>query len=256
MSKFNNAPMSWFELLVPSAEAANDFYRNLFGWNFEQMEGQEGCSLVSDQSGTNPFASLIQAESDGNCLPSWYVYCSVDDIDATCEKIKSAGGAIHEEPFAIEGVGRIALAADPDGAKFFVHAGDGVTSSTGNDAPFMWFEVITNDVDSTKEFYSKVFGWHIFSMDMGDTGEYDMFQHNNETFAGISSRSMMGEHAPPSQWIVYAASNDVDKDAEKVKHLGGQVFVDPFDVPTVGRMSLVKDAGGAIFWLFKPESVV
>jgi predicted enzyme related to lactoylglutathione lyase len=48
----------------------------------------------------------------------------------------------------------------------------------------------------------------------------------------------------------------VDIDAESVKHLGGQILIDPHDSPTIGKMSLAKDAGGASFWLLKPESVV
>jgi predicted enzyme related to lactoylglutathione lyase len=48
----------------------------------------------------------------------------------------------------------------------------------------------------------------------------------------------------------------VDIDAESVKHLGGQIFIDPHDSPTIGKMLLAKDARGAIFWLLKPESVV
>jgi predicted enzyme related to lactoylglutathione lyase len=76
---FINARMSWLALLAPSAKAATDSYRNLFGWNFEKMEGQEGCSLASNKRGIKPFASLIQAEPDGQCAPGWSVYCSIED---------------------------------------------------------------------------------------------------------------------------------------------------------------------------------
>ncbi len=48
----------------------------------------------------------------------WMVYFSVADIDATVEKVRSAGGMVGQEPFEVPGVGRIAVVHDPQGGVF------------------------------------------------------------------------------------------------------------------------------------------
>ena len=37
-------------------------------------------------------------------------------MDAAVAKVAGAGGKVLQEPFDVEGVGRIAIVADPDGA--------------------------------------------------------------------------------------------------------------------------------------------
>jgi uncharacterized protein len=56
--------------------------------------------------------------------------------------------------------------------------------------------------------------------------------------------------APPS-WIGYVAVDDVDATTERVKRLGGTVYVPPSDIPNVGRFSVLADPQKAVFALFK-----
>jgi predicted enzyme related to lactoylglutathione lyase len=43
-------------------------------------------------------------------------YIAVADVDASVGEAETAGGRIVQRPFDIEGVGRIAIIADPTGA--------------------------------------------------------------------------------------------------------------------------------------------
>jgi hypothetical protein len=43
-------------------------------------------------------------------------YLAVDDIDARLEKAKAQGATVMGEPFDVQGVGRIAMVMQPDGA--------------------------------------------------------------------------------------------------------------------------------------------
>ena len=52
--------------------------------------------------------------------PNWLVYFAVEDTDATVEKAKELGGRGGVRPFDIEGVGRISVLSDPNGAVFAV----------------------------------------------------------------------------------------------------------------------------------------
>ena len=56
----------------------------------------------------------------------------------------------------------------------------------------------------------------------------------------------------PTCWFSYLEVDDVDKRIKKVKAAGGAVMREPWDVPTVGRIAIVKDSGGAVQGWMEP----
>ncbi|WP_406385316.1 VOC family protein [Streptomyces sp. NBC_01618] len=50
--------------------------------------------------------------------PHWLPYFEVDDCDATVAEVERLGGKLTLEPMEMEGVGKFADVADPDGAEF------------------------------------------------------------------------------------------------------------------------------------------
>ena len=67
-----------------------------------------------------------------------------------------------------------------------------------------------------------------------------------QAVAGILETTPEMGDFPPS-WDVYFASDDVDATAEKAVAAGGKVLREPFDIPGVGRMSVLQDPHGAVF---------
>jgi predicted enzyme related to lactoylglutathione lyase len=65
---------------------------------------------------------------------------------------------------------------------------------------------------------------------------------------GMVDLSMLPDGTPP-HWNVYFNVEDVDTSTGRVEELGGQVVAPAFDVPTVGRMAMVADPQGAMFWV-------
>jgi predicted enzyme related to lactoylglutathione lyase len=59
--------------------------------------------------------------------------------------------------------------------------------------------------------------------------------------------------APP-HWLAYLGTDDVDASTARAKELGATVFVEPADIPGVGRFSVLQDPAGATFALFKPSA--
>jgi uncharacterized protein len=117
---------------------------------------------------------------------------------------------------------------------------------------FMWHECNVPDAEAAKSFYSDVMGWTTSEMDMGPMGTYHMFGSHGHNVAGIMPT--VGDMADvPPHWSVYFACDDVDAKAARAVELGAKVVVPAFDVPTVGRMSLISDPQGAHFWLFTPS---
>jgi uncharacterized protein len=49
------------------------------------------------------------------------------------------------------------------------------------------------------------------------------------------------------QWSVFFAVADTDETVAKAQELGGEVLVEPRDLPDIGRIAVLRDAVGAMF---------
>jgi predicted enzyme related to lactoylglutathione lyase len=59
--------------------------------------------------------------------------------------------------------------------------------------------------------------------------------------------------APPN-WMAHVQVQDVDATTELIRKLGGRVYKEPEDIPTVGRFAVVADPQGAVIAVFHPGS--
>lgn len=110
----------WNELATRDVSESVAFYTKLFGWTTEIMESPGGPYHVI-KNGENYNGGIMQmTEEWGEIPPHWSVYFSVADCDASCEKLNSLGGKVEHGPFDAEGVGRIAVVSDPQGAHFYI----------------------------------------------------------------------------------------------------------------------------------------
>lgn len=115
-----------------------------------------------------------------------------------------------------------------------------------------WFELATTDQAAAKSFYSQVFGWDIADFPMGPNEYYTMFKMGgNDVSAAYSLPQRLLDQGVPPHWGVYFNTTGVDAAAEKAKSLGATLLQPPFDVMDVGRMSIVRDPGGAVFSLWE-----
>jgi predicted enzyme related to lactoylglutathione lyase len=106
----------WFELMTTDMAAAEKFYSELFGWKTEDS-GMEGMKYTVIKVNDEPVAGImaIPAEAAG-MPPSWGIYVTVDDVDATAARVKELGGKILRPPMDIPTVGRFCVLSDPQGA--------------------------------------------------------------------------------------------------------------------------------------------
>jgi predicted enzyme related to lactoylglutathione lyase len=107
---------SWNELMTTDVEGATLFYGNLFGWEFEAFPMNEMTYHVI-RSGSEETGGImpIPPQAEGH-PPTWGIYITVDDVDATAKRAEELGGKIHLPPTDIPGVGRFAVLEDPQGA--------------------------------------------------------------------------------------------------------------------------------------------
>lgn len=117
----SHGALSWNELATPDLEASAAFYREMFDWKVEPMEGMETPYMViTTAAGTSNGGMRPAAETEPTY---WLVYLGSDDIDATMTKATESGGTALLGPMDI-GVGKIGVVQDPQGAVFGVYAGD------------------------------------------------------------------------------------------------------------------------------------
>ena len=118
---------------------------------------------------------------------------------------------------------------------------------------FYWNELMTRDVEAAIKFYRDVMGWQIEAVDMGDFTDW-VASLDSQPVAGIMGMMPdMGDDVP-SYWMSYIAVDDIDARLTKAKAAGAQVLRDPFDVPNVGRIAMLIDAGGGhIGWMTPTE---
>jgi predicted enzyme related to lactoylglutathione lyase len=99
------------QLNTSDPAAAQTFYGELFGWTFQgvQSGGQEYWGI---NNGERLNGGMMQSEPS-----SWLAYFTSADLDASAARIGELGGRLIVDPAPVPG-GRIAVAADPQGAVF------------------------------------------------------------------------------------------------------------------------------------------
>ena len=117
---------------------------------------------------------------------------------------------------------------------------------------FTWHELVCKDVNGALNFYKNALGLEIIEHPMGGGYVYKMLGKNGVGLCGVTSSDEAD--AGPAGWSAYMAVDDVDERLIAWTSNGGTVIRPAYDIPTVGRMALVKDPHGATVWLFKPTS--
>jgi len=119
---------------------------------------------------------------------------------------------------------------------------------------FCWVELCTPDIDKAKTFYQGILNWQFDDVPMPEGPNYTMIKVGEDPVAGgfQITPEMQSEGLVP-HWSSYILVDDVDSTTERAKTLGATVFKEPFDVPEMGRMSVLQDPTGAAFNLWQPK---
>jgi predicted enzyme related to lactoylglutathione lyase len=112
---------------------------------------------------------------------------------------------------------------------------------------FVWFELMTGDVQKAKAFYGELFGWTTQAMPMGPGETYEIIQAGSTGIGGYAKP----QGKSGTTWHSYVSVKDVDAAVKAIAKAGGKVLMPAFDVPNVGRMAAVADPQGATFSVFR-----
>ncbi|WP_329493151.1 VOC family protein [Kitasatospora herbaricolor] len=120
--------LSWIELYTTDSKAAQAFYGGVFGWTYQDQPlpgGDEGVYTLITPAGLPPERmhgglmelppQFLQA-TGGKAY--WHPVFGTADCDASVAKVGGNGGSVQMGPENAEGVGRLAVCLDPNGADF------------------------------------------------------------------------------------------------------------------------------------------
>lgn len=243
----------WYELITSDLEAARTFYQSATGWQIGAQSGMPGMDYRMIAAGDGQVGGVMQIDAEMQAAggrPLWIGYIGVDDVDAAVAAITAAGGRIFVPPTDIPDVGRFAMAADPQGAPFYVMRGaveGGVSTAFSSErvGHFAWNELSTPDPLAALAFYGAVFGWtNPNSMPMGELGEYRFL---NVGDLGIGAVQQSKEAR--ATWLHYIHVPSISQSTKAVEDGGGAVLMGPHEVPGGSSIIIGTDPQGARFAL-------
>ncbi len=248
----------WYELMTTDQDAATDFYKAVVGWNAaDQTNPAMGDFRYTILSvGTQGVGGLMQLTDQmcaGGARPGWVGYIGVEDTDAKAKAIVEAGGSILMGPDDIPDVGRFAMVADPGGAAFYLLTPlprDEEPAPLAPETPgkVSWHELYSSAGDKAAfDFYSGQFGWETMTeMDMGPMGTYRIFGKDGVQLGGMMNKP---EDMPVSAWGFYVNVEGIDAAIGRINANGGQVPMEPHEVPGGSWIVQAVDPQGANFAL-------
>ena len=102
-----------FEIPSANPERSRNFFKDVFGWTFQQMSNEPYWFAISGDEKTPGINGAIMKE----VAPGQPVIntITVDDIDSMLIKVAEQGGKVVKPKWPIPNIGWIAFFSDPDG---------------------------------------------------------------------------------------------------------------------------------------------
>jgi predicted enzyme related to lactoylglutathione lyase len=115
----------------------------------------------------------------------------------------------------------------------------------------VWSELMTTDTKAAEAFYDNVVGWTSEPF-ANSAMPYTAFKRSGDVaVAGLLARPE-GMNMP-TFWAMYVAVPKLEDAVAQINSLGGSELSGIIEVPTVGRMQMLKDPQGAAFYIIQPE---
>ena len=114
----------------------------------------------------------------------------------------------------------------------------------------VWYELMTTDTTAAERFYRNVIGWTSSPFDSA-SHPYTVFARSGGGQVGGLMKRPADMNMPPF-WAMYIGVPKLEEAVSHIKRLGGNELSPVIEVPTVGRMQMMKDPQGAAFYIIRP----
>jgi uncharacterized protein len=119
----------WTEIATSDAAKCKEFYKNVFGWTFQDSKAvTDGFAYYEYSTGAGYPAGGLYEITPEICgegplpPPHFMTYIAVDDVDDSAKRAVELGATIIKEPTDIPNTGRFTIIQDPTGAVFATFA--------------------------------------------------------------------------------------------------------------------------------------
>ncbi len=112
---------------------------------------------------------------------------------------------------------------------------------------FVWFELLTQEIDKAMKFYDGLFGWRSSRVPMGEGEPYPIIHNGDQSIGGYRK----GPPGVKSHWVSYLSVPDVDAAHSAAVAAGCRIMMAPTDFGPVGRAAAMADPTGASFCVWK-----
>jgi predicted enzyme related to lactoylglutathione lyase len=128
-----------------------------------------------------------------------------------------------------------------------------IPSDVQNVGQFVWYDLLTDDLEGSKRFYGELFGW-TFDGGEDDSPLFTTILHQGLPIGGIAYIPEMEMDVNVSQWVSSLSVSDVDRAVQEVIRLGGSLESEIQDLPDRGRVAVVRDNQGALLALVRSST--
>ena len=246
----------WYELMTSDADAAQDFYNGLLGWDYDDSQ-QEGVDYRMFRAGAAQIGGQLQLTPEmveHGARPAWIGYIRVDDVPAALAKARDGGATVLMEGNEVPGVGPFAMLHDPEGAFYYV-----IDDRSGEESQAFathepkvghcaWNELMAGDAETAQRYYGDQFGWVVGdTMDMGPMGTYHMLKNGADRDFMFGALMQRPPAMPVSMWTFYFRVPEIGAAEDYVKSNGGQIINGPMEIPGGEYVFNGIDPQGAMF---------
>jgi uncharacterized protein len=239
----------WHELLTTDLEKSASFYREVFGYTFEQ-EADESLVLCNEDG---PQCSVIRIPDKLGIPSTWIGYLSVDDIDRIERKAPVIGGSIIIPATRSEGIPAFLMFRGPEGAALKVVEVDGSNASfSDKQGAIAWNELLCSNPMFSFTFLHVLTDWDREAIKQWPSNVYHLCKSNGEPRAGV--QMLNKEILTNAHWLCYFLCDELSTSREAVKANGGSLVTTVMDLPNFGKYCVVMDNNDAVFALLQLES--
>ncbi|MCI4439943.1 VOC family protein [Tibeticola sp.] len=118
---------------------------------------------------------------------------------------------------------------------------------------FVWFDLVTDDLPATRQFYGTVFGWQFRTVGKPPAA-YTLIENTGESIGGMFYRARPAGASSSARWLSLISVPDPAQSVRYAEQHGGAVIVPPATIAGRGTHALLRDPQGAVFGVFKCQS--
>ena len=118
----------------------------------------------------------------------------------------------------------------------------------------IWSELNSHDPEAAKSFFAETLGWDFEDLPLATGGSYAIILSGGCRVGGLFRLDGLEFEAVSDHWLTYVAVDDIDSRLTGAVHAGATVLRDPWTIPGVGRMAILRAPGGGVMAWMTPDA--